>query len=70
MGDTPKTEPLCMTTAMRLDFVHQQLEHHTHLDTLNRYRDENRLAEWDAICDQLVDHYWYLETLSSTTKPN
>lgn len=55
--------PFAMTPAMRLEFVHQQLEHHTHVETVNRYRDEGRLDAWDAICDQLVDHYWFLEGL-------
>lgn len=70
MGYSRNASPLCMTPAMRLDFVHHQLEHHTHLDTVNRYRDEDRLHEWDAICDQLVDYYWYLDGLVRATKPN
>lgn len=59
--------PLLMTPMMRREFVHMQIEHHTDLDTVSRYRDENRLDQWDAICDQLVDHYWLLDSLVRNT---
>lgn len=61
--------PLLMSPTMRREFVHMQLEHHTHLETVTRYKNENRLDQWDAICDQMVDHYWYLDSLVHDTMP-
>lgn len=63
------TSSLLMTPLMRREFVHKQLEHHTHLDTVTRYDSEDRLDQWDATCDQLVDYYWFLDHLVRSTMP-
>lgn len=69
MNQQPQATPLPLPLKVRFDMVYRQLEHHTSLETLNRYRDEGRLEDWDSICDQLVDHYWWLDTQVKSTAP-
>lgn len=57
----PHSTPLPLHLHQRIDLVYREITHHTSIETLNRYRDEDRLSDWDRICDQLVDHYWSLD---------
>lgn len=61
MSQRPNTTPLFLSLPQRLELTYQQLAHHTAIETVNRYRDEDRLRDWDSICDRLVDHYWKLD---------